>query len=161
MLVLPSQWQKVHQLLTIPNTARRELLEQLLLPSLGVWPRSRHPARRALQCPSAQQRNAQGQGAKIISFQQRKIALHALVTLQLVISICLTILRKHHSYLTFPACFPTAEDGEKPHSRPLPHLGTSPESSSAPRTHVALLAPRYHPGHARGEAQRWLWQAPG
>lgn len=161
MPVSPSRWQKAHQLLTIPNTARRELLEQIRLPSPGVWPRSHQPARQALQCPSAQQRNAQGQETKIISLQQRKIVLHALVTLQLIISICLTILFKHRSYLTSQLAFPLLRMGEKPHSHPLPHLGASPESSSAPRTHVALPVPRYHPGRALGKAQRRLWQVPG
>lgn len=52
--------------------------------------------------------------------------------------------------------------GEKPHSRPLPHLGTSPTSSSAPRSHVALPVPRYHPGcalcSAPAVADSWLIQ---
>lgn len=61
----------------------------------------------------------------------------------------LTIFRKHHSYLTSQLASPLLRMGEKPHSHPLPHLGTSPGSSSAPRTHVA---PRYHPGHAPGSA---------
>jgi len=156
-LVLPSHWQKAHELLTIPNTAGRKLLEQMSLSSPRVWPHTHHPARRVLQCPSAQQRNTQGQKAKIVSFQRRKIVLQALVTFQLIISICLTLLCKHRSYLTSQLPSPLLKMGQTLHPNPLPHLGPSPESSSARRSLVALPAPRYHPDHVPGKAQRWLW----
>lgn len=38
---------------TIPNTAGKELLEQISPPSPRVWPHSHHPARWALRCLSA------------------------------------------------------------------------------------------------------------
>lgn len=45
---------------------------------------------------------------------------------------------EHHSYLTSQFASLLLTTGEKPHSHALPHLGTSSESSSAPRTHVTL-----------------------